>query len=196
MIFSMFSHNGYDEADSYSSFPSSSVDCTLSLGTPSTRVSSAASERGKRVNPHDPRSSFCWDILSSQTTPNTNYRGSNHDNNNSGSGGDPVLLARRCANCDTTSTPLWRNGPRGPKSLCNACGIRFKKEERRATATAAASGAMDPRPHHHTIINNSSSWDVGHHSNSQTAPNCFSPVTANEYVFVDRPSLVHDYFTR
>uniref|UniRef100_A0A6N2N9Z9 GATA-type domain-containing protein n=1 Tax=Salix viminalis TaxID=40686 RepID=A0A6N2N9Z9_SALVM len=46
---------------------------------------------------------------------------------------DP-LLARRCANCDTTSTPLWRNGPRGPKSLCNACGIRFKKEERRATA--------------------------------------------------------------
>ena len=83
------------------------------------------------------------------------------------------------------------------QSLCNACGIRFKKEERRATATAAASGAMDPRPHHHTIINNnSSSWDAGHHSNSQTAPNCFSPVTANEYMFVDRPSLVHDYFNR
>uniref|UniRef100_A0A0E0L5V8 GATA-type domain-containing protein n=1 Tax=Oryza punctata TaxID=4537 RepID=A0A0E0L5V8_ORYPU len=46
-------------------------------------------------------------------------------------------LPRRCANCDTTSTPLWRNGPRGPKSLCNACGIRYKKEERRAAAAVA-----------------------------------------------------------
>ncbi|CAN6460273.1 unnamed protein product [Victoria cruziana] len=39
--------------------------------------------------------------------------------------------ARRCATCATTHTPLWRNGPNGAKTLCNACGIRFKKEERR-----------------------------------------------------------------
>jgi len=31
-----------------------------------------------------------------------------------------------CANCRTTKTPLWRNGPLGPKTLCNACGVRFK----------------------------------------------------------------------
>lgn len=24
-------------------------------------------------------------------------------------------------------TPLWRSGPDGPKTLCNACGVRFKK---------------------------------------------------------------------
>ncbi|XP_057963398.1 GATA transcription factor 16-like [Malania oleifera] len=32
-----------------------------------------------------------------------------------------------CADCKTTKTPLWRGGPAGPKSLCNACGIRYRK---------------------------------------------------------------------
>ncbi|KAL3679726.1 hypothetical protein R1sor_022682 [Riccia sorocarpa] len=36
-------------------------------------------------------------------------------------------VSRTCAHCNTQKTPLWRNGPNGPKSLCNACGIRFKK---------------------------------------------------------------------
>lgn len=34
--------------------------------------------------------------------------------------------SRSCAHCRTVKTPLWRNGPMGPKTLCNACGIRFK----------------------------------------------------------------------
>eukprot|EP00250_Pteridium_aquilinum_P005138 c15278_g1_i1 orf=677-2137(+) len=37
----------------------------------------------------------------------------------------PALKA--CTFCGTTKTPMWRSGPQGPKSLCNACGIRFKK---------------------------------------------------------------------
>lgn len=37
---------------------------------------------------------------------------------------------RACVLCGTTKTPLWRSGPHGPKSLCNACGIRFKKAKR------------------------------------------------------------------
>ncbi|GAU34770.1 hypothetical protein TSUD_205740 [Trifolium subterraneum] len=45
---------------------------------------------------------------------------------------------RVCSDCNTTKTPLWRSGPRGPKSLCNACGIRQRKA-RRALALAAAS---------------------------------------------------------
>ncbi|KAG4396611.1 hypothetical protein AAZX31_19G215900 [Glycine max] len=32
-----------------------------------------------------------------------------------------------CADCKTTKTPLWRGGPAGPKTLCNACGIRYRK---------------------------------------------------------------------
>ncbi|KAI4344508.1 hypothetical protein L6164_011725 [Bauhinia variegata] len=48
------------------------------------------------------------------------------------------ITVRVCADCHTTKTPLWRSGPRGPKSLCNACGIRQRKA-RRAMAVAAAS---------------------------------------------------------
>eukprot|EP01018_Ginkgo_biloba_P003227 Gb_06864 [translate_table: standard] len=33
---------------------------------------------------------------------------------------------RRCTHCQSQKTPQWRLGPLGPKSLCNACGVRFK----------------------------------------------------------------------
>lgn len=32
-----------------------------------------------------------------------------------------------CANCGTESTPQWRAGPGGAGTLCNACGLRYKK---------------------------------------------------------------------
>ncbi|GFZ08479.1 GATA transcription factor 9 [Actinidia rufa] len=38
------------------------------------------------------------------------------------SGGD----GRKCLHCATDKTPQWRTGPMGPKTLCNACGVRFK----------------------------------------------------------------------
>ncbi|KAK1294686.1 GATA transcription factor 15 [Acorus calamus] len=37
---------------------------------------------------------------------------------------------KSCSDCSTTKTPLWRGGPSGPKSLCNACGIRYRKKRR------------------------------------------------------------------
>ncbi|XWS53555.1 hypothetical protein CRYUN_Cryun10bG0011300 [Craigia yunnanensis] len=37
---------------------------------------------------------------------------------------------KTCADCGTSKTPLWRGGPAGPKSLCNACGIRSRKKGR------------------------------------------------------------------
>lgn len=44
------------------------------------------------------------------------------DNGDGGSGGD----GRRCLHCATDKTPQWRTGPKGPKTLCNACGVRYK----------------------------------------------------------------------
>ncbi|KAH9618091.1 hypothetical protein KSS87_015996, partial [Heliosperma pusillum] len=35
-------------------------------------------------------------------------------------------VQRRCSHCQVTKTPQWRAGPNGPKTLCNACGVRFK----------------------------------------------------------------------
>ncbi|KAJ4715731.1 MYB transcription factor [Melia azedarach] len=34
--------------------------------------------------------------------------------------------ARRCTHCQIQRTPQWRTGPLGPKTLCNACGVRYK----------------------------------------------------------------------
>ncbi|CAA7025488.1 unnamed protein product [Microthlaspi erraticum] len=33
---------------------------------------------------------------------------------------------RQCQHCATEKTPQWRTGPMGPKTLCNACGVRYK----------------------------------------------------------------------
>lgn len=33
---------------------------------------------------------------------------------------------RKCLHCEVTKTPQWRAGPLGPKTLCNACGVRYK----------------------------------------------------------------------
>ncbi|XP_076948052.1 GATA transcription factor 1-like [Bidens hawaiensis] len=35
-------------------------------------------------------------------------------------------LGRRCQHCLAEKTPQWRAGPMGPKTLCNACGVRYK----------------------------------------------------------------------
>lgn len=33
---------------------------------------------------------------------------------------------RICKHCGTDSTPMWRMGPSGPNTLCNACGVRYR----------------------------------------------------------------------
>ncbi|ONM32013.1 GATA transcription factor 16 [Zea mays] len=62
----------------------------------------------------------------------------------------PEKGARSCVECRATTTPMWRSGPTGPRqyfldteigntkcssqsvvtSLCNACGIRYRKKRR------------------------------------------------------------------
>ncbi|KAJ9540944.1 hypothetical protein OSB04_027450 [Centaurea solstitialis] len=39
---------------------------------------------------------------------------------------EPAPMARRCSHCFVQKTPQWRAGPLGAKTLCNACGVRFK----------------------------------------------------------------------
>ncbi|KAL5202252.1 hypothetical protein ABZP36_013204 [Zizania latifolia] len=117
-----------DENRSPLPYGGAAVDCTLSLGTPSTR----RAEAGAHATP--PVLGRAWVVPSSAPRP-----GGKQDSGAACKEAPTTgRLPRRCANCHTTSTPLWRNGPRGPKSLCNACGIRYKKQERRAMAAAPA----------------------------------------------------------
>lgn len=38
-----------------------------------------------------------------------------------------------CTDCGTLDSPEWRKGPNGPKTLCNACGLRWAKKEKKKT---------------------------------------------------------------
>lgn len=39
----------------------------------------------------------------------------------------PAAPGQHCMHCGTNVTPVWRAGPDGPKTLCNACGVRWMK---------------------------------------------------------------------
>ena len=59
-----------------------------------------------------------------------------------------------CADCGTLDSPEWRKGPLGPKTLCNACGLRWAKKEKKRSGDdgqldsplAAMSGQQDLMP--------------------------------------------------
>jgi PAS domain S-box-containing protein len=38
-----------------------------------------------------------------------------------------------CTDCGTLDSPEWRKGPNGPKTLCNACGLRWAKKEKKVS---------------------------------------------------------------
>ncbi|KAF3618175.1 putative phosphatidylinositol 3-kinase, root isoform-like [Capsicum annuum] len=54
---------------------------------------------------------------------------------------------RKCLHCEITRTPQWRAGPMGPKSLCNACGVRYKKGRLYPEYRPAASPTFVPSLH-------------------------------------------------
>ncbi|XP_027347250.1 GATA transcription factor 8-like [Abrus precatorius] len=70
------------------------------------------------------------------------------------SGGDQNLhsqAVRKCLHCEITKTPQWRAGPMGPKTLCNACGVRYKSgrlfPEYRPAASPTFCAAMHSNSH-------------------------------------------------
>ncbi|CAH8357872.1 unnamed protein product [Eruca vesicaria subsp. sativa] len=64
-------------------------------------------------------------------------------------------VARKCTHCETTETPQWREGPNGPKTLCNACGVRFRSGRLVPEYRPASSPTFIPSVHsnsHRKII--------------------------------------------
>ncbi|KAG5988007.1 hypothetical protein E4U54_004799 [Claviceps lovelessii] len=43
-----------------------------------------------------------------------------------------------CTDCGTLDSPEWRKGPSGPKTLCNACGLRWAKKEKKRNSSQKA----------------------------------------------------------
>ncbi|KAF5745110.1 GATA transcription factor 9-like [Tripterygium wilfordii] len=54
---------------------------------------------------------------------------------------------RKCSHCLTDKTPQWRIGPLGPKTLCNACGVRYKSGRLVPEYRPAASPYFDSMKH-------------------------------------------------
>ncbi|XP_020585085.1 putative GATA transcription factor 22 [Phalaenopsis equestris] len=76
----------------------------------------------------------CQQIQDDQRKEGNKDQSSCESSNNGG-------INRVCSDCSTTKTPLWRSGPLGPKSLCNACGIKQMKA-RKAMSSAAQSSKL------------------------------------------------------
>lgn len=64
-------------------------------------------------------------------------------------------IGRRCLHCGADKTPQWRVGPMGPKTLCNACGVRYKSgrlvPEYRPASSPSFSAAIHSNSHRKII---------------------------------------------
>ncbi|ESQ53469.1 hypothetical protein EUTSA_v10026110mg [Eutrema salsugineum] len=63
---------------------------------------------------------------SSQSFAGKKERGRQKSETSSGVGAQQQQPRRCCSHCGVQKTPQWRIGPLGAKTLCNACGVRFK----------------------------------------------------------------------
>ncbi|MED6197352.1 hypothetical protein PIB30_055768 [Stylosanthes scabra] len=109
-------------------------------------------------------------------------------------GPDSEPSGRKCLHCAAEQTPQWRTGPMGPKTLCNACGVRYKSGRLVPEYRPAASPTFlstrhsnshrkvlelrrQKEMHNHRLISQSSVFDVSnggdsfliHHNNR---PDC------------------------
>lgn len=56
-------------------------------------------------------------------------------------------FVKKCTHCEVTKTPQWREGPLGPKTLCNACGVRYRSGRLFPEYRPAASPTFVPSVH-------------------------------------------------
>ncbi|XP_050239128.1 GATA transcription factor 1 [Quercus robur] len=58
-----------------------------------------------------------------------------------------TTIGRKCQHCGAEKTPQWRAGPLGPKTLCNACGVRYKSGRLVPEYRPASSPTFSPKMH-------------------------------------------------
>ena len=67
------------------------------------------------------------------------------------SSSEESVAGRKCLHCEVTKTPQWREGPMGPKTLCNACGVRYRSgrlfAEYRPAASPTFVGSLHSNSH-------------------------------------------------
>ncbi|KAI8837565.1 hypothetical protein BC829DRAFT_455329 [Chytridium lagenaria] len=80
---------------------------------------------------------------------NTNFRPTPKSRGRKSSYGDdaiPHTSQKKCTNCGTSTTPMWRKGPMGAASLCNACGVKWRQGKLLVGANSSlANASQDPQ---------------------------------------------------
>ncbi|CAI9292308.1 unnamed protein product [Lactuca saligna] len=107
--------------DSFSDFPANNM-----AGTINYRPENASfHNRSRSKRTRAPTNNNNW--TSTPPLPTTSISGKTYSSPTSSSDttSEPGLV-RRCTHCASEKTPQWRTGPLGPKTLCNACGVRYK----------------------------------------------------------------------
>ncbi|CAH9075915.1 unnamed protein product [Cuscuta europaea] len=81
------------------------------------------------------------------------------------------IVGRKCLHCASDKTPQWRTGPLGPKTLCNACGVRYKSgrlvPEYRPAASPTFESAKHSNSHRKVVELRRQKEFRGHHHEQQ-----------------------------
>lgn len=94
---------------------------------------------------------------------------------------------RKCLHCEITKTPQWRAGPMGPKTLCNACGVRYKSGRLFPEYRPAASPTFVPSLHSnsHKKVLEMRNVDNTNKTNNGATPAATNPSTGQRDVIAD-----------
>ncbi|XP_076886447.1 GATA transcription factor 4-like [Bidens hawaiensis] len=98
--------------DSFNDFPSNNIIGTINYRPENTSFHSRSRTKRTRM----PTNNTSWTSMSSYTSPTSSCSYTKSE----------AKVVRRCTHCASEKTPQWRTGPLGPKTLCNACGVRYK----------------------------------------------------------------------
>ncbi|XWS32385.1 hypothetical protein CRYUN_Cryun23aG0155000 [Craigia yunnanensis] len=109
--------------DSFTDFPSNSLAGTLNPRNDHSSFSSKT--RSKRSRAVTTLNATTWTEMSEASAAFTGKSKAKKEIQRQASPA-PEGGVRRCTHCASEKTPQWRTGPLGPKTLCNACGVRYK----------------------------------------------------------------------
>lgn len=108
--------------DSFMDFPINSLAGTMTVRSDTSLSGRGRSKRSKATT-NSAANTTTWNWTASQSeSENSTQKRENHRQ----SSPIPEGRVRRCTHCASEKTPQWRTGPLGPKTLCNACGVRYK----------------------------------------------------------------------
>ncbi|KAK4407349.1 GATA transcription factor 15 [Sesamum angolense] len=125
-----------DSAPSNDDHRATEVDLTLRLGVPGYDTQPSAEkantgEAGGSSSAH--RTNEVGGTAYAQDPPNTVfYQGIVPQNRAAARRRHNADDDKVCRECGVATTPLWRKGPEGPQTLCNACGLRHARTTKRS----------------------------------------------------------------